>query len=235
MFWRTAAPARAFPRDMRRAIAYALPAAVINLPRLTVGAVAAWLQVRGIGAAPRTADRALQGCLYAHGGHGLIFVDGRDTSNDSRFVLAHEASHFILHHLEPRRRAVAAFGPQVLQILDGVRNATSAERLAGVLRGVSLGAYIHAIGRDNEGHTTSGAVAQMEADADLLAFELVAPAGEVAKRLALRSRAVDWKAIACTVTSDFGLPEWAAEAWSQVLTARYRPVKSYASWFRSGG
>ena len=229
-FWRTAGPHNGFPRDIERAIAYALPLAVVRLPQLTVGSVAEWLRSRGIAAPSQQGRRPLRGCLFAYGGHGLVFIDGRDPTDEVRLVLAHEVAHFILHHLEPRQRTVASLGKAALEILDGLRSPTPQERLAGVLRGVTLGEYLHAMTRDDDGLIPSGRIAGMETEADILGFELLAPVNEVGERLSLDHAPPDRRVIACVVEEQFGLPRSAAEAWAYQIAAHYRQPASFTDW-----
>ena len=233
-FWDAAHSHNTFPRDMERAIAYALPLAVVRLPQLTVGGVAQWLRNRGV-AAPSDVDRrALRGCVFAHAGQGLVFLDGSDPIDEIRFVLAHEASHFMLHHLDPRLRAVAKLGNTVLEVLDGLRQPNPSERLAGVLGGVPLGDYLHAIERETDGRIPSGDVARMETEADILAFELLAPMRCVRKQLSLRPGQTDRALIASGLESRFGLPRRPAEAWAGQIVTQLRPPTTFADWLPHG-
>jgi hypothetical protein len=229
-FWRTAGPHNGFPRDIERAIAYALPLAIVRLPQLTVGSVAEWLRSRGIAAPSQQGCRPLRGCLFAYRGHGLVFIDGRDPTNEVRLVLAHEVAHFILHHLEPRQRALATLGETALEVLDGLRLPTPQERLAGVLGDIRLGDYLHAMARDDDGGIRSGPIAGMEAEADILGFELLAPVNEVGRRLSLEDARPERAAIACVLEEQFGLPRRAAEAWARQIAARYRHALSFTQW-----
>ena len=233
-FWRVAPSRDAFPRDLERAIAHALPLAVIRMPRLTVGAVTDWLRHRGVGAPSQIDCRPLSGCLFAQGGQGLVFVDGGDTPDDLRFVLAHEVSHFMLHHLDPRRRAVARLGDGVLEVLDGLRPPTASERLAGVLRGVRLGDYLHAIERKPDGRIPSGDVASMETEADLLAFELLAPMAAVRQALSLGRMHPDRTLIARTLQTRFGLPRRAAQDWADQIVTRFAVRPRFVDWLVEG-
>jgi hypothetical protein len=89
------------------------------------------------------ADRDLMGCLYAHGGHGYAFVSAADPPAERRLTAAHEVAHFLLDHLRPRRRVLAALGPAAADVLDGRRRATPAERAAAVLAHVRVGPHLH--------------------------------------------------------------------------------------------
>lgn len=230
-FWSASGLAKAYPRDIERAIAYALPLAVIRLPQLTVDGVFRWLAARRMAAPSRHIGRSLRGCLYAHGGQGVVFVDGSDSSDEIRIVLAHEVAHFILHHLAPRRRAVSVLGVTSLEILDGHRRPTTSEQLAGVLRGIKMTEYIHAIERERDGGISSGHVALMEAEADLLAFELVAPLKEVRRRVV--GVGVDRHLIADVIEEQFGIPRPTAESWATHIASLQHRATSFADWLRA--
>lgn len=233
-FWCAVSSRDTFPREIERAIALALPVAVIRLPHLSVAAVTEWLRHRGVGAPSALDCRPLSGCLFAHGGHGFVFVDGGDPPDELRFVLAHEVSHFMLHHLDPRRRAVAILGDSVLEVLDGLRPPTANERLAGVLRGVRLGEYLHAIEREPDGRIPSGDVARMETEADLLAFELLAPMASVRQFLSLGRTQPDRSLIASTLRSRYGLPCRAAQDWAGQIAARFAVRPRFVDWLVEG-
>src|ERR1700674_4804975 len=152
--------------------------AVILLPKLSIASLNAWLREHGRAPVGRYADRALRGCLLARKGRAFIFLDGSLTPEERRFALAHEVAHFFAHYLEPRRWAAMRFGPQILPVLDGERPATSAEKLAGIIREVPIGPFEDFLVRDEVGRP-SGATLDIETEADLIALELLAPCGVV--------------------------------------------------------
>ena len=86
-FWDKVRKPEPFPRQLRGAIAEVLPVGVVSLPRLTLAAVADWLQHRGSVSIRLGPDRALCGCLVAQRGHGFIFLDGMMDANDERLTL----------------------------------------------------------------------------------------------------------------------------------------------------
>jgi hypothetical protein len=208
-FWREAVDVEPFPRDLRGPIARALPVTVVLLPRLRVAAVDEWLDRNGAERAVAVPDRPLRGCLVARSDQGIIFLEGGDPEDEQRFSLAHELAHFLRDYREVRVRAVAKLGPAIRDVLDGERPPTREERLLGVLAGATVGFHVHLMDRAPRG--PSAAIDRAERDADLLAFELLAPArhvlqgvealGSEERRAALRRRLV----------ADYGLPP--AEAW----------------------
>src|SRR5262249_56635767 len=131
--WRRAGPAGRFPRDLRPPLLRALPLDVLSLPRLSVAGVRAWLERNGAACPCAGADRPLRGCLVAHAGHGLIFLDADDPEDERRFSLAHELGHFLRDYWQPRRLACERLGPRAAEVLDGLRPPTPAARLDGAL------------------------------------------------------------------------------------------------------
>lgn len=179
-FWRRVGELEPFPRQLRRAIVNALSLAVIHLPRLSIRQARNWLSDRGVPDAFPAIDRNLRGCLVAHRGHGFIFLDGTMHPDEERVTLAHEVAHFLRHYERPRLMAVRKFGPDVTEALDGDRPFTAAERVAGVLREVPLGTYRHALTRDELGRPDHPTI-MLEAEADLLGFELLAPSRQITR------------------------------------------------------
>jgi hypothetical protein len=124
--------ARTFPRDMEAAALF-LPVHVERIQHLTLGNVDTWLRCELDWSSPtNTNGRPLRGCLIAHRGQGIIFLEASETIDQQRFTLAHELAHFIGHYLGLRDTAIARLGPSIVAALDGDRAPTSAERLSGV-------------------------------------------------------------------------------------------------------
>ena len=106
-FWRRAGGPAPFPRSLESAVAWALPVAVVKLPRLGLRELREWLAKRGIPFCINATDRRLRACVLARAGRGAIFLDGTDSEDELRLSLAHEVSHFVCDYLDPRRRAMA--------------------------------------------------------------------------------------------------------------------------------
>lgn len=218
-FWRRVGEAEPFPRQLRRPVTRTLPVAVVHLPRLTISSAQAWLSDRGVGDALPVPDRALRGCLVAHRGHGFIFLDGTLADGEERMTLAHEVAHFLRHYERRRAVAVRKLGPAILEALDGQRALTSAERVSGVLRNVPLGVYRHTLGRNADGRPDEYTLG-LEAEADLLGFELLAPSWKVVRS---SSPGSDCRELLETA---YGLTPDCALAWARWIDAR-RPRDTF--------
>ncbi len=212
-FWGLAGMQEAYPRNLRRPIARALPMAVISLPGLRLRQVQEWLRDHGVGRAGKEPDRTLRACLVARDGWGYLFLDGTDPEDEQRLSLAHELAHFLRHYWQPRREAVRRLGDRVSEVLDGRRPPTAHERLHGLLAGVRLGFHWHLMRRDDAGDFADAAIAAAEREADLLGYELLAPAGDVLGRAGDADRDV----LGRILRDDYGLPVAHAARYSLIL------------------
>lgn len=237
-FWALAQPADRFPRDMEEAVAWALPLALVRLPRLRPHAALRWLaeqRVDGAALLPDLragANRRLYGALFAYAGSGYAFVDGADPVDESRLTVAHEAAHFVLDYLLPRRRTVAALGAPVADVLDGLRAATTDERIFAVLAGVDLEVYTQLFARDSSGASLCGGTGVAELDADRLALELIAPADlALARWQAGRpGERAPLAALATLLADEFGLPRPAAARYARRLAGAAGRGEPFANW-----
>jgi hypothetical protein len=219
-FWSAAGPPPPFPRDLSAAATAALPLRVVALPTLTLAGVRDQLARNGLPCPTDEPDRPLRACLVTRAGVGLVFLDDDDPPAERRFSLAHEVAHFLRDYDAVRRAAAARLGPEVLAVFDGKRPATPAERIHAVFRGVPVAAHVHLLRRDDAGRPLSDAERRSEADADRLAFELLAPAELFPKPndpTAVRSRLVD----------EFGLPPTAAAAYAAILCPTGPPTDPF--------
>jgi hypothetical protein len=233
-FWSKAGEPEPFPRNLERPILWALPLAVLKLPRLWVRDVEAWLEQRGIPFRLGYADRPLRGCLVAYGGRGCVLLDGADPEEERRYSLAHEAAHFLLDYLQPRERAVSRLGTAILDVFDGLRAPTVDERVDAVLGDAPIGVHTHLMERQPDGVLGCGRIVAAESQADRLALELLAPASEVQGRLAHLRRPSSFQGcvdLAVEVLAgDFGLPPAVAGPYAKLIIRCWRGGPSFREW-----
>ncbi len=198
-FWAAAGEPPAFPRDLEDAVASLGGITTVRRGGLRVCAVVEYCLARKVPAAFAGPDRPLRAALHCWAGVGTVFLDRDDPPDEQRFSFAHELAHFLRDYLAPRRQVAKALGPAAVEVLDGIRPPTPAERLHAVLRNRPLTPHCHFMSRDPAGRPERDDDRRAEADADRLACELLAPAellhdmndrGELVRRL----------------TAEFGLP-----------------------------
>lgn len=221
---------RTFPRDVISDALRTLPVTAVFLSGLSTEAVRRWLSDRGIHHHVTEYDRLLRGCLVARAGAGVVFLDGSDSEEERRFTFAHEIAHFVLDYLLPRRRALNAFGDQILPVVDGQRAATKEEALSAVLDRVPLGVHVQLMNRSSVGVICTWEVEDAEQRADRLALELLAPAETVLLQLRGKVLSEDdgdqIDEIAASVAARFGIPSAAARTYTKMLLVLRRRIGS---------
>ena len=170
-FWLRVGVDYEFPRNIERAAMTALPVVIVKIPRLTSDGITTWFRSRSVEVAVPASESGMLGCLVAHRGRGVVFVDGTESVEEQRATVAHEIAHFLRHYLALRDRALKALGPAVVEVLDGDRAPTFAERAVSLLHDAPIGIHVHFMPREHG----SDLIAQVEREADALALELVAP------------------------------------------------------------
>lgn len=209
-FWAAVGrPPPLFPRDLEQVAAYAVRLTVIRRRGLRVSTVGEYLQSQRLPPAFAGPDRPLRGALYCWAGVGFTFLDPTDPPDEQRFSFAHELAHFLRDYAAPRRQAEQTLGPAALEVLDGLRPPTAGERVHAVLRNRPLTPHCHFMSRDPAGRP-EGEDRRAEADADRLAFELLAPAE-------LLHAEHDSPALAHRLAGEFGLPASVAGEYARLL------------------
>lgn len=214
-----------FPRDLGLIAPLTMPISATIVPSLTTADVEETLRAMTGRASRRVAKRRLRGCLIAHRGCGLIFLDA-DADDLLRFAVAHEVAHFTGHYLIRREIALARLGADILSVLDGERDATPTERLGGILAGCPLGIFTDVMERDGAS-PLSRTAERMEFEADEAAFLALAPVGTVIARTLEAEGKIDQAAVIAVLIDQFGLAHRdAARHAPRIVTAvaRSRPT-----------
>jgi hypothetical protein len=221
-FWAAAGGEEPFPRSLERPMLLALPISIVKLASLHLHQADQWLRARGVGmrftgdGRTDATDRPVHGCIVARSGHAFLFVDGADSPEDLRFTIAHEIGHFLADHWLPRTTAVDRFGTGILDVMDGKREPTMAERVSSLLRGVELQGTTSFLPR-SESADGGLELWKVEGRADRIGAALLAPPERVlaaarapthAERLA---RAID------ALTTTYGFPPAPAARYAQTL------------------
>lgn len=170
--WQAAPPDVRERRDVQSAVVWASPAMVVLLPRLQVATANRWLAERGVPPLSNSTG-SLRGLLVAWRGQAAIFVDGTLTEAEGRVTIAHEHGHFLLDYLAPRQRVLRG-APELLDVIDGYRQPTDADRARAALARVPLGVHTHLLARDDHGGAHETTI-NAEEDATVYALELLAP------------------------------------------------------------
>jgi len=192
-----------FPRDLTAIAPFTLPVSIITRARLTTYDVVDTVAT-AIGRDLRfLKKRRLRGCLVAHAGSGMIFLD-EDDADQVRFAGGHELAHFVGHYLNRRELAIARLGAGIVEVLDGQREPVPEERLAGILADCRLGTFTDVMERE-DGVPLNAAAEAMEYEADEAAFLALAPIGPVIARTIDRTGTVERVAVTRCLAEEFGL------------------------------
>jgi hypothetical protein len=212
-FWVQVGQTEPFPRRLRAALeSGAFDVTLKELSRLSVRMVENYLAHQGIFRLTNEPDRPLRACVAAHGAAAWVFLDASDPGDEKTASIAHEFAHFLRQCLQPRLRAIEALGPGIAAVLDGHREPTPAEKFSAVLRGLTLGVRVHYLRRD--GGRLPPAEEKVEVEADLLAWQLLAPFAEVERRAGDQDELEQVRALLMT---HFGLPATMADDYADYL------------------
>jgi hypothetical protein len=177
-FWAEAGTPPPFPRDLTLP---ALGAFVVDrqvMPGLRLRGIEEWFAKRA--------------CALEFG--------QQDEAAEHRFTFAHELAHLMLDYLMPRNQAISRLGPDIADVLDGVREPTENERLDAAINACPLGLHLHLLERRD----VTALVSMVESKADQLAWELLAPDEELERRFG--SLQVSVAELSHGLVNEFGLP-----------------------------
>ncbi|WP_276348834.1 ImmA/IrrE family metallo-endopeptidase [Daejeonella sp. JGW-45] len=181
-FWKKAGLGKTQPVDIKGAVYLTLPVDVVDdIPELSLRKIEKWLIQRNIPISIDIDDREIHGFILTANSCGFIFINATDPEEERRYTLAHELSHFILDYKIPRDRAIGKLGTAILEVLDGHREPSLAERIDGVLTAIEIKPYTHLLEKKGDGSFESMRVFEAETEADMLALELIAPCAKVVK------------------------------------------------------
>jgi hypothetical protein len=178
-FWKRAGGNNIFPCDIMKAVSRALPLDIVSLSELSLQKVQCWLNQKKVIIDLDINDRLLHGFILISKGTGFIFLNGTDSEKERRYTIAHEAGHYLLDYERPRKDAIAKLGKGIVEVLDGLRDATTEEQIDGVLASVSLKPYTHLLEKVGDGSFSNMDILNSENDADALALELLSPSSIV--------------------------------------------------------
>lgn len=214
-FWEIAGDIEPYPRSLEYSITMALPVAIIKLPHLALGNIENWFRSRHISYSFNCESRFVRGCLIAYGGKGFIFCDGTDSLNEIRFTLAHEVGHFLIDYWYPRQKAINKFGVEILEVFDGLREPTVAERIQSIFERTKIGTVSNLMDRQD----ASESIWAIEDQADRVGFALLAPPNEVLRNMDFSQNQFSerFKILSEKLTNVFGLPPVAASTYSNAL------------------
>ncbi len=208
-FWTMVGEPPPYPRDLRLVLCWLPELHLVEIPQLTVQSALACAHRFGLQTPEMLDNRPLAGCFVGQGNQQLILIDSLLEPGELRLTLAHEVAHFLRDFDEPRRRAIARWGPAIQDVLDGRRLPTLEERIAGLLAEVPLRGYQHFLDRDHWGRPISEDADDAENAANNLAYELLAPFDELPPpALASRRRLADF------LVAYRGLPRMAANRYA---------------------
>jgi hypothetical protein len=210
-FWAGVGEAPSFPRDLRTVLCWLPNLHVVEVANLTLAIAAEHFARHNIPCRAPGEVRPLAGCFGGHRDVGVILLDATLEPDEFRFTLAHEVAHYLRDYDKPRRTVAARLGVRALEVLDGLRPATVSERLAGLLREVTVGCHTHFLDRDPWGRVLTAEAREAEEAADRLAYELLAPFGDV------NPDASSPGTLVSRLTSQFGLPPAEAAKYAAIL------------------
>lgn len=142
---------------------------------LTRRGIEAWLNRSQIKVHLPMPDQALYGFLYVQNEMVIIFLEADADPKERKFTLAHELAHYLLEYVWPQQQAIRVLGQGAASLFSKRRLPDLKERVWGTLHDLPL--YPRKDLLSNKQMDAAGrlALAAAENNADMLAFELMAP------------------------------------------------------------
>ncbi|HEY0429482.1 MAG TPA: ImmA/IrrE family metallo-endopeptidase [Pyrinomonadaceae bacterium] len=234
LFWSRCGEPESFPRTLERAIQFAFPITIIELPRLQLSQIESWFARRNTKYQFGCPSRAVRGCLIAYGGKGFIFIDSTDSPDEQRFTLSHEISHFLIEYWIPRQKAISKFGSTITEVLDGHRKPSIEQRVHAFLGSIQLGIYSELMTRADSAESTQTEIWDAESRADRIAMALLAPPQSVIEKTDISPTKYDDRIqnITKVLTDEFGLPAPVAALYGSELLNSIGKERSWSEIFR---
>jgi hypothetical protein len=235
-FWMTLEDAmHSYPRNLET-ILWTQKLSLIALSQLNIAQVQDWLNSKHV-IVPKSVKgqaRRIFGCLVAYGGRGFIFVDKDASVVEKRFTIAHELGHFLRDYLKPRNDVINKLGKDIVDVLDGQRQATEDERIYAVLSSVRLNVYTDLLLRGENNQFVNSHVNISEVKADCIALELLAPFKSVLQISNVPPNTFTSEEIVARtfpILKDyFELPLQMANSYSQRLSLYFKKGQSIRDW-----
>jgi len=211
-FWTDDSP-REFPWPVELEVLMRLPLALVELDRLATDRIGDWLTANGAPLHLHAAPRPLVAALVAYAGRGVIFIDSNLSEKERRVSIAHEAAHFLSDYLLPREH-VEQVAPDLVDVIDGLRDVDQADSVTALLARVPLGIHAHLLARSTSGEFISREVEDAEERATRISWELLAPQESIVHRVGDLANAF---VVTRMLEEEFGLPTSTARAYSKFL------------------
>ena len=230
-FWRRAGGRKGFPADIGYAAMSALEVYVEEVEGLTTLTAASYAGGAGVRNAVGVSERGLRGCVVVGRQGAAILVERSDSEAEKRFTIAHEVAHYILEVKRHRERAADRLGPEFVDALYGLREATPAERIDAWLNNARSEAFAHFMDRAPGGGYGCSRTLNAECQADDLAVEILAPRSELAAAISSMGFSESLKVAREVADRRFGLPKGIADQYADRVVRQSKGGPSSAERF----
>lgn len=179
-------------------------------------------------------DRKLHGFFDHWKNQGLLFLNKDDDPPEKCFSLAHELAHFLIEYDRHRKRAIEAMGEErAAEFLE--QRTTTNERTKGLLHGVSFGPFPHFLEMDRQSGFHRYGIAVAERNADLLAYELLAPRRDMRERTTSKRFYPAKEEAYQVLIRDFQLPKKQAATYAYDLAEELTGGPSFEDFLKGKG